>query len=59
MPRNTDPVEVEAKAQNETDDAFLLYDGSITKWVPKSKVTDNGDGTFTMPEWLAMEKGFI
>ena len=29
-------------------------------WVPKSQVEKNNeDGTFTMPEWLAIEKGFI
>lgn len=26
-------------------------------WCPKQFVEDNGDGTFTMPEWLAIEKG--
>lgn len=28
-------------------------------WLPKSQVQDNMDGTFTMPEWLAKDKGFI
>jgi hypothetical protein len=27
--------------------------------VPKSQVEQNDDGTFTMPEWLAKDKGFI
>lgn len=43
----------------ETDKAWLLNDGVSEEWVPKSQVEDNGDGTFTMPEWLAKEKGFI
>jgi hypothetical protein len=50
-----DVVEVRA----ETPLAWLLHDGSKTEWVPKSQAEDNGDGTFTMPRWLAKEKGFI
>lgn len=26
-------------------------------WLPKSKCENNGDNTFTMPQWLAEEKG--
>lgn len=29
------------------------------KWVPKSQIEDYGDGTYAMPEWLAIEKGFV
>lgn len=28
-------------------------------WLPKSQVQNNNDGTFTMPEWLAIEKGLV
>lgn len=42
----------------ETERAWRLFDGTKTELVPKSQVEDNGDGTFTMPEWLATEKGF-
>jgi hypothetical protein len=52
-------VDIEAQVQGETLDAWRLYDGKTTAWVPKSQVEDNGDGTFTMPEWLAIEKGFV
>jgi hypothetical protein len=52
-------VEIAAQIRGETDKAFRLYDGTNTEWVPKSQVEDNGDGTFTMPEWLAQDKGFI
>lgn len=31
----------------------------ILIFLPKSLVEDNGDGTFTMPEWLAKEKELI
>jgi hypothetical protein len=52
-------VDIAAVKRGETDKAYRLYDGDRTEWVPKSQVEDNGDGTFTMPEWLAQEKGFI
>ncbi len=55
-------ADIDAALVYETEEAFLLApDGDETKkdWVPKSKVENNGDGTFTMPEWLAIEKGFV
>lgn len=52
-------VEIEAEVRGETDKALRLFDGAKTEWVPKSQIEDNGDGTFTMPEWLAKEKQFI
>ena len=48
-----------AEVKGETDKAWRLFDGTKTEWVPKSQVEDNGDGTFTMLEWLAKDKGFI
>lgn len=54
-----DLVDIDAEIIHETDLAFLLSDGTTETWVPKSQVEDNGDGTFTMPEWLAMDKGLI
>lgn len=52
-------TDIAAEIRGETPKAFRLFDGSKTEWVPKSEVENNGDGTFTMPEWLAHEKGFI
>jgi hypothetical protein len=52
-------TDIEAEIRGETDKAIRLYDGAKTEWVPKSQVENNGDGTFTMPEWLAQNKGFI
>lgn len=52
-------TDVAAEIRGETDKAIRLYDGAKTEWVPKSQVENNGDGTFTMPEWLAQDKGFI
>lgn len=33
--------------------------GEAPVWLPKSQCEVNGDGTVTMPEWLALEKGLI
>lgn len=52
-------IDIAAEIRGETEKAYRLYDGTRTEWVPKQFVEDNGDGTFTMPEFLAMEKGFI
>lgn len=52
-------IDISAEVRGETPDAIRLFDGSRTEWVPRSQVEDNRDGTFTMPEWLAKEKGFI
>ncbi len=52
-------IDIRAEARAETPKAFQLYDGKRTAWVPKSQVEDNGDGTYTMPEWLATNSGFI
>lgn len=51
--------DVSALKRGETDKALRLHDGAKTEWVPKQFVEDNKDGTFTMPYWLAKEKGFI
>ena len=52
-------TEIAATILHETEKAYLLSDGAVKAWVPKSQVEDNDDGTFTMPEWLAQDKGFI
>lgn len=52
-------TDIAAELRHETPKAFLLFDGAREEWVPKSMVENNRDGTFTMPEWLAQDKGFI
>jgi len=52
-------IDITAQVRGETDKAWRLFDGVRTEWVPKSQVEKNDDGTFTMPEWLAANKGFI
>lgn len=48
-----------AEQRHETEKAVLLFDGEKEIWVPKAQTQDNGDGTFTIPEWLAIEKELI
>ena len=56
----SDLVDIAATLRHQTEKAFLLdHGGDEAVWVPISMVEDNKDGTFTMPEWLAMEKGLI
>jgi len=59
MPKVKELVDIEAEIRSETQNAWLLHDGTKTEWVPKSQVENNGDGTFTMPTWLGIEKGFV
>lgn len=59
VPGKSGLFDLSAELKAETEKAFLIFDGAKTEWVPKSQVEDNGDGTFTMPEWLAKDKGFI
>jgi hypothetical protein len=56
----------ETKPEFKDQGAYLLFDGRVDKkgkdlceWVAKSLVENNQDGTWAMPEWLALEKGFI
>ena len=57
--------EYELEIVAETESAFLLTDGVIEEWFPKSQMEfdegfDIGDtAVFMIPEWLAKEKGLI
>jgi hypothetical protein len=59
MSENTQLIDIAAEIRHETDKAYLLFDGTREKWVPKALVENNGDNTFTMPVWLAEDRGFI
>lgn len=52
-------IDISAEINLETDKAYRLFDGARFEWVPKSQCQNNGDGTFTMSEYTAKEKGFI
>ncbi|MBT7630983.1 MAG: hypothetical protein HN597_14960 [Desulfobacula sp.] len=58
-------VDIYLEIKRETDKAFLVTDGESSQWLPKSqiKITRQGDPgetvLFTIPEWLAIERGFV
>lgn len=65
-------IDIAAELRYETDKAYLVYDGrseikkgdtapsELRVWLPKSMVEYDSDSkTFAMPEWLALDKGFI
>ncbi len=60
---NKEEVELELELVHQTDSAYLLSDGDVEEWIPKSLVSSMEDGDeenmviVTMPEWLATEKG--
>lgn len=43
----------------ETDKAKLFATAEGEIWIPKSQIVDEGDDVFTIPEWLAVEKGLV
>ena len=63
-----EPVEVICYITHETEEAYLLHDGDRQEWVPKSQISSieivSSDEVgnvveVTMPEWMALKKGFI
>jgi len=58
-------VELDVEVITETESAMLvIIDGDEETWIPKSmiKETDERKGVITsifIPEWWALEKGFI
>lgn len=60
MSRNHDIIEIAGEIRGESEKAYRLFDGKKTEWVPKSQCEwDDKDKTMQMPEWLAMDKGFL
>lgn len=51
-------VDITATLVRESGAAFQINDGDLQCWVPKSQVEHDGHGVFTMPMWLAEERGF-
>lgn len=60
MGKNHDIIEIAGELRGETEKAYRLYDGKATEWVPKSQCEwDEKSKAMQMPEWLAMDKGFL
>jgi hypothetical protein len=56
----SETVEITAEIVGETDQAYLLFDGTTKAWVPKTLVEyDARTMIATMPEWLATEKKLL
>jgi hypothetical protein len=52
-------VDLDLDKKHETEKALLLSDGTHEEWIAKSVVEDHGDGCYTMPVWIAREKGWL
>jgi len=52
-------VDIACEVLHQTEGAILIDDGAAKTWLPKSLTQVNDDGTVTLPEWLAQEKGLI
>lgn len=50
-------IELDLVLVHETDDAWLVDDGTGQVWLPKSRCEFDGRSNFTVPLWLAEEKG--
>lgn len=50
---------ITARLSRETVLSYRLHTGLREDDVPKSLTTDNHDGTWTMPTWLAKDRGFL
>jgi len=56
-------IEFYGEIKKETERAYLVFDGANEIWLPKSQLekkrVKGNDCKFTIPEWLAKEKGII
>lgn len=57
-------VDISVGLQHETEKAWLVDDGKVKVWIPKSQGeiilnANKKTWTLTIPEWLAMETGLI
>jgi len=61
-------IEIAVEVKRETTAAYLVNDGRVDVWIPKSQISDYTEerGLFGpkitsifVPEWLAKDKGLI
>lgn len=43
----------------ESRKAIKIFDGIKPQWIPRSVLKNNFDGTFSVPEWFAIERKMI
>ena len=62
--KDSELVDITAEVRHKTEKGIALWDGEedkdgkeVWRWMPKSvfneHVQDNGDGTFSLPAWVA------
>lgn len=51
--------EFTAELRHQTDKAYLVSYLDKEFWLPKAQTEYDGDITFIVPEWLAVEKGIV
>lgn len=51
-------VQLYAERKRETPKAYLLSNGRIDAWVPKSQIKLLDGNMVSMPDWLACKSGF-
>lgn len=63
---SNEPVVIEAELTAHTDMAWMIDDGDDAVWIPRSQCQCDSENPehgetyeFTLPEWLALEKGLI
>lgn len=58
-PQKEHVAEIEAELIDQDEGRYLINDGLVECWVPKSLVEHTDDGFFVMPEWLAIREGLV
>ncbi len=52
-------VEIDGEVLVDRPAAVLIECNGKKEWVPKSQCEIDEDGCIQMPEWIAVEKGFV
>jgi hypothetical protein len=53
------PVKIRAKVEHRYDRFIWVNVKGQSIWLPRKLVEENRDGTLTMPDWLAKERGLL
>ena len=53
------PVKIRVKVERRYDRFIWVNVKGQSIWLPRKLVEENRDGTLTMPDWLAKERGLL
>ena len=53
------PVKIRAKVEHRYERFIWVNVKGESIWLPRKLVEENRDGTLTMPDWLAKERGLL